>query len=163
MNFLVKTCRSYSLFLLIVLFTISCSSFKKECKYFKGFSLYLKNTFDFEVSDIEKQIFYMLPLAACDQCLQVNIDMLERFDGDTSKITMVLIGTLNDAELGQRVQSLTSKFKTIKDRKSKIYKYETGLSKPLLVHIEAGKCKMMKEIADNEIEYISEYLIEQIP
>ncbi len=89
--------------------------------------------------------------------------MLERFSADTSKITMVLIGTTNDTELGERVQLLTLKYKTINDRKSMVYKYETGLSKPLLVHIEEGECKMMKAIADNEIEYISTYLTEHLP
>lgn len=163
MNFFAKTYRYYFLFLLIVLFTLSCSSLKTECKYFEGFSLYMKNTFDFEVSSVDRQIFYILPLAACDQCLKMNIDILERLNSDNSKITMILIGTTNDDELSKRIQLLTVKFKAINDKKSMVYKYETGLSKPLLVHIDDGECRMMKAIADSESEYISKYITENLP
>lgn len=117
----------------------------------------MKSVFNIDVNGEGNHLYYVIPLESCEPCIDLNLGVLERAS-PSSRVTLVLIGRAFDPALTARLKVVGDKFAVLRDPTGKIWRHETGLGKPLLVHTRDGDCQLMESIDDSEDELILGYL-----
>ena len=135
----------------------SCSPSRKNCPYLEDFGYYMKSKFNVDVTEKGDHLYYIIPLESCIQCIDLNLGILERIK-TSSHLTLILVGRAMDGTTITRVKEIGDKFRMLKDPTGLIWRYETGLGKPLLIHTRDGDCQLMESIDDSEDAFILGYL-----
>lgn len=155
-----RTC----LYLLAFIFLFSCGekSATTQCKYFEGLDLYMQRIHNINIKDVEgDKIFYFLSLRGCEPCIDKNLNMLSGITKNKNLI-ICLIGKLELMQYEQTLNLVTITHTPILDLNGGVFSYETGLSKPLLMHIRDGKCVDITNVSDNEVDRMATYILDTL-
>jgi len=139
---------------------MGCDNSKSNCRYYEGFKLYLSQVYDLDISTQGDRIFYVLPLEGCDECLQINLNLLLERNFNSSKVTIILTGANFNDIIRSKIEAIKRKYPILEDGKNLIHQFETGFGKPLLVHVKNGDCLFATSIADQEIESVKKYILD---
>ncbi|MEO1516825.1 MAG: hypothetical protein AAFV95_17520 [Bacteroidota bacterium] len=128
--------------------------------YFDGFHNYMLQEHQVDVSKTKDHIYYIIPFSNCNSCQgsDLNLSLLEEQQIQQEKITLLLTGNLQQSTHRQRIRKLSNHYTTIQDEGNAIDQYPTGLSKPILLHIQNGSVKKYFLINDPDIPQVKEYL-----
>tara|TARA_R110002033_G_scaffold5978_9_gene24439 strand:- start:8943 stop:9422 length:480 start_codon:yes stop_codon:yes gene_type:complete len=139
---------------------LSCSDSIKY-KNFKGFKEYLKEIHI--ESKVDNQIFYIVRIEDCFTCstTETNLNMLSKLD-TIKNLKIITVGNTTRDIYKKLIKTIANKNKVFEDKSSKIFSFETGFSKPLLIHLKnKKKVLFFREITDDKINlaeaYISNY------
>lgn len=143
--------------IVIVLFLSQCNSSRESYPYLRGFSSYLQNEQKIDITRADETIFYVLPLNSCAPCVSQNVAMLEKV-GHCSLLKIIAVGTAEDGEIASRVSNLCANNVCLQDPSQTIFSYETGLGKPLLIHMKEGEIVRYMYVTDFLIPEVNEYL-----
>lgn len=148
------------LFLTIINF-FGCSNFKtNDYVYIDGFAIYMKSEFKIDIYNTkEDNIYYLMLVKGCEPCIIENTQMLANIDSD--KLVLLLVGDPKESNKYEELKSLTKKFNTLNDRSYEIFSYETGISKPLLIHMKNGECIKYMKVSDFDVNLAKEYIISE--
>lgn len=144
-------------FLLLLTFsaiTISCIK-NNSYEHCDEFVLYLKEIHNIDVEH-EDKTYFILPLDGCDNCIELNLNLLlnNKFD-----IQLILIGNSFDKERNRKIENLEIKYNNVlKDSKYLISPYRTGLAKPMIITIKDNKCTYHLNVSDFKIKEAETYL-----
>ncbi len=156
----IKLKSSYKI-LLFIICLISTSCKQEGYTYYEGFRNYMTSKHDINIMNHEDKIFYILPLSDCTSCqsTSLNLELLASFEEHNDKLTVLLIGQTNNSIYQGLIKKLTPKFDIINDTENTIFSYQTGLGKPMLLHIKKGSVKYHLEITDFKIEEAEKYIV----
>ena len=141
-----------------IVLLISCLKSKPNYNYTKGISEYMYAIHKIQIDTITNKVLYFLPISECVSCSSTELNLKMLTELKTENLTPILIGVKTNS----RFNTLSSSLKNISllDKESKIYMYETGVLKPLLLHIKNGKVIHFFNVDDNKIEEARKYLIQ---
>ncbi len=144
------------LLIINILFVTSCNE-KKEYKHIKGIEKYLKKEFNIELSNEKNRVFYFLPVNECVSCNGTNLElkMLQSLN-PKKNILLIIVGMSHNSRFKNQIDNLN--IPKIYDLNSTIYKYKSGVSKPLLLHIKNGKVNFYLKVNDLKINDAKKYL-----
>jgi hypothetical protein len=149
--------KSKSIISIFIFIYASCNNPCNEYDYLDGLASYLENELGKDIRQIESEIFYFVNMRGCETCIELNLEMLSELP-KLSDVTLVLVGM--SEKYGNRIDQLGDNVNILFDEHNNIRKYETGLAKPLLLHITKGKCAKYLYVTDFEIENAKEYMID---
>ncbi|WP_025764398.1 hypothetical protein [Dyadobacter tibetensis] len=142
----------------LIVFMACCKGTSSDCPYFEGISLYFKDELYISLNDIkDEHIFYVLDLQACEQCVNLNTNMLMRVKAN-KKLTIVFVGETFNKQFLNRVAVLKKRFEFLTDTKMAVYGYQTNLAKPLLIHVNKGHCVNVIDVIDPKISEAEVYI-----
>lgn len=147
-------------FLLINLLVVfSCSNMEKYT-YYNGLSKYMIDNFNIDFNNVDDTIYYFLPINRCNTCEGTNLNLKALNSLDSKKnVVVIIIGLEENSTYTQKIQNLP--FETVLfDNKGLVNKYQTGILKPLLIHVNKGNCIFYLEINDPKIGKAKQYLLE---
>lgn len=142
--------------IIVVMFLAQCST-RESYPYIRGFSHYLKNEQKIDITRVNETIFYILPLKSCTPCVYQNVAMLENV-GRCKLLQIITVGAAEDSEIALRVSKLCATNTCLQDPSQTIFSYETGLGKPLLIHMKQGEVVRYIYVTDFKIPEVTEYL-----
>lgn len=115
------------------------------------------SVFQIDINKVQDRVYYILPVNSCEQCVLMSLEMLNNIE-KISTVTIVFVSSAKNKRHRDIMKQLEGKFEVLLDMTSKIYDYETGIGKPLLIHIKNGKPLFVLEIQDNQIQKANDYL-----
>lgn len=128
---------------------ISCIE-KPKCDYSEGQKLYFTHTFNLDITKLRGENYlYILPIESCESCVYSNLNFLK--DIKSAKLTIIFVGENHKLSWVEMINEIRSNLKTLDDPLKKIYNYETGLRKPLLILMDDGNCINSQTVNDTEI------------
>ncbi|GAB1445731.1 hypothetical protein MASR2M41_14520 [Flammeovirgaceae bacterium] len=128
---------------------ISCVD-KPNCDYTEGQKLYFAHTFNFDISKLRGENYlYILPIESCEGCVYSNLNFLK--DIKSEKLTIIFVGENHKLSWVEMINKIRSNLKTLDDPLKKVYNYETGLRKPLLILMYDGNCINSQTVNDTEV------------
>jgi len=149
--------KKISIILIISLGFFGCTK-NQDYPYIIGFSTYMKEVHGINISTLDgDNIFYFIALRSCDNCVEINLNMLLSLE-ESKEITIFFLGQTDSETWNNSISMLTKKFNCKFDPKSKMLRYETGMGKPLLMHFKSSDYKYHLEVSDFEIDQAKEYL-----
>jgi len=121
----------------------------------------MANKHDINILNQQDKIFYILPLSDCTSCqgTSLNLELLNSFENSNDKLTILKVGQTNNPSYLDIIKKLTLKFDIINDMDNTIFNYQTGLGKPMLLHIKNGRVQYHLEITDFKIEEAGKYIM----
>ncbi len=139
----------------ISLVLVACTT--KEYPYHKGVTNYLNTEHNIDIENCENQIFYFLPINECTSCQEttLNIEMLKKIK-KYHNLTIVIIDLNDDSKFNSDIENVNNRL--LFDQKSSIYKYPTGVAKPLLLHIKKGKIIYSLQVDDPKLKTAKDYI-----
>ncbi|MBC8754295.1 hypothetical protein H2O64_06405 [Kordia sp. YSTF-M3] len=138
-----------------------CAPKEPKCEFYEGFSFYMKEEHKVKITDESSKIYYLMPLAGCEPCVESNLEMLQTIPKSDS-LLIIFIGTADIEKYALEAAALKTKHHYLEDIDRNISSYETNFGKPLLIHIENETCKAYNQITDLEVEEAKRYLEENI-
>ena len=143
---------------LLVLFPMACNTVSYP--YSKGLQLYMNQELAIDVTQIGDRIYYFIPLNDCSSCksAELNLSFLNNLVIPPAKLAVVLIGSTRLPEYKESLQKLRHRYTVLEDPNGTMFNYQTGLSKPLLVHIKEGEVTYYLNITDFDLETVGAYL-----
>jgi len=75
-----------------------------------------------------------------------------------SKLIIILIGDYTNSNWVDIISKIKKQFQVLEDTNNEIFHFETGISKPLLIHVKDGVCVYFKSISDFEVDQAYKYL-----
>jgi hypothetical protein len=103
------------------------------------------------------KIFYFLHLRSCEPCVDKNLSMLAEVSKHPN-LKICLVGKIAVAQFEEKAKLVMEKHLPYLDIDSEIYSFETGFSKPLLVHIKDGRCVTRIQVSDSEVDNAKKYI-----
>ena len=143
-------------FLIFLQLVISCNN-NEAYQYIVGLSLYLETHQAISVDQVKNTVFYILPLNSCMPCTESNINMLS-FIPFKKEIKFLFVGTLDQIN-PSIIKNICSTNRCIFDNGKIISHYETGLGKPLLIHIKNGRVYKYIYVTDSKIDEVKNYFL----
>lgn len=143
--------------IIVALLLLQCSNSRESYPYIRGFSHYLRNEQKIDITSVNETIFYILPLHSCAPCAYRNVTMLENL-GNCKLLKIITVGAAEDNEMALRVSKLCANNTCLQDSSQTIFSYETGLGKPLLIHIKQGEVVHYIYVTDFKIPEVTDYL-----
>ena len=137
---------------------LGCTSKEATCEFYEGFSFYMKNEHNIDITKKASTIYYLMPLSGCEPCVASNLEMLASIPKSETLI-IIFIGTSEIEQFSLEAESLKKQHHYLEDISREIYSYETNFGKPLLIHIDKEKCKAYDEITDLKVEEAKNYLL----
>lgn len=154
-----KTSIISKLLIFSLLICFSCKKINTDYVYFDSFSTYLNEVHDIEINTTNT-IFFLLPVNGCDNCIKLNIELL---NSTTYDIQLILIGETFDPTRISTLNKLKDRYQNILfDTKSVISQFRTGFSKPMIVSVTNGNCTYHLDVSDFKIDEAREYLKNKI-
>ncbi len=145
-----------SIILIMMQSLLFCGT-KEGCEYFDSMNLYFANTFNVDLAKFDKtKALYFIPLESCENCIYSNLLMLQSVQ--TNNLIIVFVGNNYHQEWDILIEELRGKYNCFDDYNKEIYKYESGLGKPLLLKIKNGECLGSKSIYENDLKEIKNEL-----
>jgi len=140
--------------LVITFFLNSCN---KKYKYETGVRFFLKEEFKEDILDGR---YYFFLLEDCNSCQGDNLNLnLFAKNINFQKVKIIIIGEVFNDEQATKVMQITEKYSVFRDLKSKIYSYETGFGKSMLIDFKKDNLIHNKFITDPLIDtYLKDYL-----
>lgn len=141
----------------------SCDK-KEVYPYLHGFSSYMKYEHDVDVSSINDNMFFILPLSDCESCQDTpaSLELLSSIKKPQKNLTVILVGTTQNPSFTAQIKALGTSVKILRDEKNSIYNFQTGLSKPIFLHIKKEVVVYYLNIAGTKLEKVHAYLSSQI-
>ena len=154
----IKAKYTIAIILVCLVFT-NCK--KKEYAYFKGFSNYMYEEHKVNISNSRDIIYYILPLSDCNSCqgTLLNLEYLSSIKESLGNTILVLVGQTKNSRYKDFIDNLSASTKVLLDADNSIFDYQTGLGKPMLVHIKNGKVEHYLKITDFKIEEAGNYIM----
>ena len=148
--------RIFGFFCFIILL-VGCQG--EEYAYLKGFEQYMIETHQLDINKNEK-LFYVLPISDCNSCMgtTLNLEALKNISQPNDKLCIVLIGKTNRQDFQESINKLSTSFRVLRDDDRLIEIYQTGLDKPMLLHLNGGQLNYYLKIIDSKIEKAKAYL-----
>lgn len=143
--------------IVIALFLSKCNTSRDTYPYVNGFFNYLKNEQKIDITRVDETIFYILPLNSCTPCVYKNVAMLENV-GHRKLLQIITVGVAEDDEIALRVSKLCTNNVCLQDTSQSVFSYETGLGKPLLIHVKRGEVVRYIYVTDFKIAEVTDYL-----
>jgi hypothetical protein len=142
-----------------IILGMSCENLNQNnYKYFDGFSFYMKSVHNIDILTSNKEIiYYVMLVEGCEPCIAGNSAMLQKIKKNNN-LCLILVGNIEESSDSATFLKLNNKMQVLKDPNYEIFSYETGISKPLLIHIKNGRCKHFLLVTDFEIENTYNYL-----
>ncbi len=132
---------------------VSCHT---SYKYEQGVKDYLHKVHQINEENLLDKIFYIIDVESCE-CGKYNLEALAALANPTPKLTIILVGTADYVkELQSKFQSPDVNF--LSDPQKQIFRYETGLGKPILLHFKNKQIIYHHYIIDPEIVNAIQYL-----
>lgn len=139
-------------------FSNCTSNIESGYKYLNGFGLYMKSVFNVNIYNPETDImFYAILVNGCEPCVFENTKMLNSIV--SNNLVLILVGDLKESSGYESFVKYSNKFTTFNDKNYEIFSYETGISKPLLIHMKNGKCVKFLKVSDFDVDKAKEYII----
>lgn len=148
------------LFMGINFICISCNG-KLKYKNIDSFKLYL-NEIGLQNSK-ENKIYYVVRVEDCFSCntTESNLSMLLNIKKNKN-IQIIIVGKTLRNDLSKLIRNLSKRNEVFIDDKSEIFNFETGFSKPILVHLNIdGDVVYFQEVTDEKVKKVKKYLSEQ--
>jgi len=153
-----KTILKKVLLLFITINTLTSCVKAGKYKNFEGFKLYLQEIgIDYKKKN---QLYYIVRIEDCFSCstTEINLKMLSKIE-DKENLQIIIVGkTVRESYL-KLIKILGNKNQIFFDENSEIFNFETGFSKPLLIHLKSEKkVTFFKEITDEKIDLAEAYI-----
>ena len=127
----------------------------------EGFQSYLKNTFEIDIENyVSEKISPPINLNGCDPCTEACLRLLgSELNGNQHMVLPILVGeNLENVKINQYAKQVAGRYECLFDKEGAIFRYETGLSYPLFIHIKIGECIKMIEATNKKTDLILSYL-----
>ncbi len=147
---------SKALFWLWISFVcISCN--QNKYPYEKGIAQYFNEVHKIGVDKFNKKLVYILPINECVSCNEttINLNMLNNLPIDKN-LLILIVGLEENSIFKQKVNKI--KNICLFDNNARIYNYQTGLQKPLLLKYENGKIKYYLTVKDTKLIGAKNYI-----
>lgn len=145
-----------------LLLLLNCTSSNNRYYYIEGFERYLNDIHQKENFGENNVIYYITPISDnCDSCIESNLILLNNLNTELN-LTPILVGKNQDKNYSKVIDEVVNKYPEILfDSNSKIFSYQTGFGKPLLIHVKNGRCIYFMEITDFKLDEAKSYLENQ--
>jgi hypothetical protein len=125
--------------------------------YLSGFSLYMKQVHQITITEGE-QLYYVMPIDSCEPCVVQNLEMLQKLS-PIAKLRPIWVGKSGDKGISEKVSILQKQYPlSLIDAQNSVFQYETGLGKPVLLHLKNGNSIYYLYVTNDIIEKASDYL-----
>ncbi|MEM9920204.1 MAG: hypothetical protein AAF990_19055 [Bacteroidota bacterium] len=155
-----STTTKYGTALWLLLSIFACTH--QEYAHFQDFKLFMAQEHRIDLSQTTDQIYYVIPVSSCNTCSSttLNLELLDskRHQSHKNQLTVILTGKINEPTHLKTINQLDASYNLIRDIGNRIEQYQTGISKPMLLHIQNGKVKRYFKINDPDIEAVGKYL-----
>lgn len=139
----------------ISVFLTACFESSTKYPYIKGLKEYMHTVHKTKIDTIKNRVLYFLPVSECISCQSTELNLTMLSESRIKNMSLILIGQ----ESNSRFTNLINNLGGIKfiDKESRINYYETGILKPLLLHIKNGKVYYFLNVTDYQIEKAKKY------
>lgn len=143
---------------LLVLFPMACNTVSYP--YSKGLEMYMSQEHATDLTQIDDRVYYFIPLNDCSSCksAELNLSFLNNLVAPPANLSVVLIGSTRLPEYKESLQKLRHRYTVLEDTNGTMFNYQTGLGKPLLIHIKKGEVTYYLSITDFDLETVEAYL-----
>jgi hypothetical protein len=131
-----------SFFILIFLslnVILACSSNKQE-KYIKKkteeFNKYLNDIHG--ISGVNGDVFCVIDISVDCNCLDYILNELNEI-GICSNLKIIWVGLSSDSIISEKIRKISNNYNIIHDESKRIYFFETGFYKPLIVYFKPSQ------------------------
>jgi hypothetical protein len=141
-----------------IILLVGCQG--EEYAYLKGFKQYMLETHQLDINNNEI-IMYVLPLSDCNSCMgtALNLEALKTISPPNNKLCIVLVGKTDKQHFQETINELSTSFWVVRDEDHSIDTYQTGVDKPMLLHLKGGQLIYHLKILDPNIEQAKDYLM----
>jgi hypothetical protein len=146
--------------LLVVFLTLTCCQKEITYKYLPGLEMYMQDVHRTVISNTEETIYYFIPVSDCNTCQStfLNLEVLNSLIIKKPKVVVILTGLATGEAYEKAVGLLKSKYEVLTDPKDAVNAYQTGISKPLLIHMKSGKVLYYLTVTDDKVYKARQYL-----
>lgn len=147
--------------LFLLLLVTGCQE-KVTYKYLPGLELYMKEVHNTAILETQETLYYILPVSDCNTCrtTDINLEVLNSLTLKKPELIIVLSGIANKTTYKNTIEPLKLKYKVLEDPKALINGYQTGVSKPLLIHLKEKEVRFYLNITDDKVDAAKQYLEE---
>ncbi len=148
--------------LLFLLLIVAGCQQQLTYKYLPGLEMYMKEVHNTAILDTEETLYYILPVSDCNTCqtTDLNLEVLNSISLKKPELIVVLSGITNKTTYKNAIEPLKLKYKVLEDPKAIINSYQTGVSKPLLIHLKEKEVRFYLNITDDKVNMAQQYLEE---
>jgi hypothetical protein len=93
--------------------------------------------------------YYFIPIESCEVCINRNLQFLSQLK--SKRLIVIFVGKNPNESWKEMIAQIRKNLNTLNDPDKKVYRYETGLSKPLLVSTEGGTCISSRTVDESEM------------
>jgi hypothetical protein len=148
--------------ILATLMLASCGKQKSSDinQYEASIFSYLTEVHDIDTENIKDNIYYITPLSGCIPCVEKNLYNVSKILNP--KVSVVFIDEVDDIGINKLYSQVMEQYTGLVyfDKHKKVYFYETGYAKPLLVHIKNRKIVYYLNIEDDLVPDALAYIRE---
>lgn len=146
--------------LLLFLLFISCDKNRisnTDAVFTSNLDKYLAD--NFKTARKQNQLYYIIPMHGCSNCINNHFDILKNRIRDTSNITIILSGNITRKKWLEDVEILnTRNYNILFDKKDNASIYNIGLLKPVVAEKRDGSWIYYNKVEDSEIKELVDYI-----